>query len=167
MIEIPLDLRLVSLLPQSRLARLSLPRPLRLLPLLQQQRRASGLPIDTAAPAPRMKRLPRHTRQLRRLAQGQQPSLQHREGLQPVSANHVDGCKLFTIDVNRPAFPPNRSIPPFAIEDIDKHIKKRAFSTRQPNTRVFSFRSEARSEEHTSELQSQSNLVCRLLLKQK
>src|SRR5438270_10651123 len=32
---------------------------------------------------------------------------------------------------------------------------------------VFATRAEARSEEHTSELQSQSNLVCRLLLEKK
>src|SRR2546430_11911267 len=33
--------------------------------------------------------------------------------------------------------------------------------------RFFSFLSQSRSEEHTSELQSQSNLVCRLLLEKK
>src|SRR5688572_31665095 len=31
----------------------------------------------------------------------------------------------------------------------------------------YSYRQQARSEEHTSELQSQSNLVCRLLLEKK
>src|SRR2546430_17042613 len=33
--------------------------------------------------------------------------------------------------------------------------------------RDFAMRAQARSEEHTSELQSQSNLVCRLLLEKK
>src|SRR2546427_12767172 len=36
-----------------------------------------------------------------------------------------------------------------------------------PNTRPQGSRSRSRSEEHTSELQSQSNLVCRLLLEKK
>src|SRR5688572_31759148 len=36
-----------------------------------------------------------------------------------------------------------------------------------PNTRMNGKRSSIRSEEHTSELQSQSNLVCRLLLEKK
>src|SRR2546430_6034245 len=36
-----------------------------------------------------------------------------------------------------------------------------------PTTRTRSVPSTARSEEHTSELQSQSNLVCRLLLEKK
>src|SRR2546430_4148005 len=34
-------------------------------------------------------------------------------------------------------------------------------------TNAFSFCSKQRSEEHTSELQSQSNIVCRLLLEKK
>src|SRR2546427_7886916 len=47
-----------------------------------------------------------------------------------------------------------------------------ALSTRQVALEVTipildGFRREARSEEHTSELQSQSNLVCRLLLEKK
>src|SRR2546430_6534639 len=36
-----------------------------------------------------------------------------------------------------------------------------------PLTRLVQFSLENRSEEHTSELQSQSNLVCRLLLEKK
>src|SRR2546427_9094298 len=36
-----------------------------------------------------------------------------------------------------------------------------------PTRAVFWFRHAIRSEEHTSELQSQSNLVCRLLLEKK
>src|SRR5688572_32410008 len=38
---------------------------------------------------------------------------------------------------------------------------------RRTNARRKSTRSSSRSEEHTSELQSQSNLVCRLLLEKK
>src|SRR5256886_12508181 len=38
---------------------------------------------------------------------------------------------------------------------------------RTPAARESAFRSPVRSEEHTSELQSQSNLVCRLLLEKK
>src|SRR2546430_9556797 len=45
------------------------------------------------------------------------------------------------------------------------------FAIRSPISRIsppiFSMRVEGRSEEHTSELQSQSNLVCRLLLEKK
>src|SRR5688572_31717358 len=41
-----------------------------------------------------------------------------------------------------------------------------ASASRRPRARGFSC-SSARSEEHTSELQSQSNLVCRLLLEKK
>src|SRR2546430_8805655 len=37
----------------------------------------------------------------------------------------------------------------------------------QAKARGLTFRVEQRSEEHTSELQSQSNLVCRLLLEKK
>src|SRR2546430_5672122 len=36
-----------------------------------------------------------------------------------------------------------------------------------PNDTHYSFARQCRSEEHTSELQSQSNLVCRLLLEKK
>src|SRR5256886_12615082 len=39
--------------------------------------------------------------------------------------------------------------------------------TAQPEARSVAERFRARSEEHTSELQSQSNLVCRLLLEKK
>src|SRR2546430_13591870 len=38
---------------------------------------------------------------------------------------------------------------------------------RQPNEQDHDEREQRRSEEHTSELQSQSNLVCRLLLEKK
>src|SRR5688572_31078787 len=44
---------------------------------------------------------------------------------------------------------------------------KRAMPGGNSNTRATTGSSVARSEEHTSELQSQSNLVCRLLLEKK
>src|SRR2546427_1765382 len=42
-----------------------------------------------------------------------------------------------------------------------------AAARRREARRVFGVQRHARSEEHTSELQSQSNLVCRLLLEKK
>src|SRR2546430_10590200 len=41
------------------------------------------------------------------------------------------------------------------------------FSRADPSSRAGRFIANRRSEEHTSELQSQSNLVCRLLLEKK
>src|SRR2546430_10023976 len=43
----------------------------------------------------------------------------------------------------------------------------RSWNTMKFATMISSMRRQARSEEHTSELQSQSNLVCRLLLEKK
>src|SRR2546430_12483591 len=45
-------------------------------------------------------------------------------------------------------------------------VNRHDMRVRQPR-RGLCFAQEARSEEHTSELQSQSNLVCRLLLEKK
>src|SRR2546430_9188934 len=45
-------------------------------------------------------------------------------------------------------------------------VQSDAETNRLPGSRI-QFAGEARSEEHTSELQSQSNLVCRLLLEKK
>src|SRR5438270_3971661 len=47
----------------------------------------------------------------------------------------------------------------------DRRFAKRCAARRQKHSRVSS--RQWRSEEHTSELQSQSNLVCRLLLEKK
>src|SRR2546430_6964280 len=47
----------------------------------------------------------------------------------------------------------------------DASIRERCHSRGKPTT--FIVRNPNRSEEHTSELQSQSNLVCRLLLEKK
>src|SRR5256885_3461198 len=47
-------------------------------------------------------------------------------------------------------------------------LRDQESSSRSPNIRLRQFlRVEARSEEHTSELQSPCNLVCRLLLEKK
>src|SRR2546427_1354446 len=53
---------------------------------------------------------------------------------------------------------------------IGKHFRKspsHAETMRLPAAAIGNFIVSARSEEHTSELQSQSNLVCRLLLEKK
>src|SRR6266478_10206790 len=47
----------------------------------------------------------------------------------------------------------------FSISSFSRHGAKRSYPTERPRL--------TRSEEHTSELQSQSNLVCRLLLEKK
>src|SRR2546430_9864902 len=50
-------------------------------------------------------------------------------------------------------------------QEIDRrHVARKRLLPEQPDRRVDELR---RSEEHTSELQSQSNLVCRLLLEKK
>src|SRR2546430_9931869 len=57
---------------------------------------------------------------------------------------------------------PRRMVPICDSEPIGSPVPRRTFST--PAMNVVET---ARSEEHTSELQSQSNLVCRLLLEKK
>src|SRR2546430_13643318 len=51
-------------------------------------------------------------------------------------------------------------------EQLDRQLAPTARSTRHPPEHLPAQQGE-RSEEHTSELQSQSNLVCRLLLEKK
>src|SRR2546430_7574903 len=54
------------------------------------------------------------------------------------------------------------------LDAILKHVMPRAADKQFPALRTICVRSAGnRSEEHTSELQSQSNLVCRLLLEKK
>src|SRR2546430_9594820 len=71
----------------------------------------------------------------------------------------------------------HRHLPPLAIASGDGHGQagerhggideiRIAFSP-QPRVHASHGRADHRSEEHTSELQSQSNLVCRLLLEKK
>src|SRR2546430_12284546 len=47
------------------------------------------------------------------------------------------------------------------------HVRRGAARSRSPSFSRYRRWAGARSEEHTSELQSQSNLVCRLLLEKK
>src|SRR5690606_6876337 len=49
----------------------------------------------------------------------------------------------------------------------DKGVRWRAEGPEQPSWPCYVFNLEHRSEEHTSELQSRENLVCRLLLEKK
>src|SRR5690606_42126338 len=49
-------------------------------------------------------------------------------------------------------------------ERAEKHIRSRRPAGRRPCARARSVAGEPRSEEHTSELQSRENLVCRPLL---
>src|SRR5260370_15239626 len=55
---------------------------------------------------------------------------------------------------------------PFYLRDGDLRITRqcKGFVNRHPSSRMVSLPSASRSEEHTSELQSHLNLVCRLLL---
>src|SRR2546430_13483834 len=57
-----------------------------------------------------------------------------------------------------------RSLTPGAIADISTAMKRLVFVAALV---LVTGTAEARSEEHTSELQSQSNIVCRLLLEKK
>src|SRR2546427_4813012 len=63
---------------------------------------------------------------------------------------------------------------PMDTQDLLQHVPERARFSDTKMTKLDCFRSDrllvglnCRSEEHTSELQSQSNLVCRLLLEKK
>src|SRR2546430_3780261 len=58
-----------------------------------------------------------------------------------------------------------RSGPAYEKRDRCSFRMQRSMTTKIPARRAFS--AAFRSEEHTSELQSQSNLVCRLLLEKK
>src|SRR5688572_30896731 len=51
--------------------------------------------------------------------------------------------------------------------DVDHHNRGPLLHDEQTLVHLLERRALARSEEHTSELQSQSNLVCRLLLEKK
>src|SRR6266478_3065379 len=70
-----------------------------------------------------------------------------------------------------PAGPPTRGAPEFeALRQALRELATALEAARERELeaeRLRAFREVARSEEHTSELQSQSNLVCRLLLEKK
>src|SRR5688572_32165690 len=54
------------------------------------------------------------------------------------------------------------------IQQFESHWNDAAIAThRAASDKLYRIKDRARSEEHTSELQSQSNLVCRLLLEKK
>src|SRR2546430_9785599 len=70
--------------------------------------------------------------------------------------------EIYTLTINN-ALP----IYGFEIEEADPAVKRlqRLLETRLDDQAILPHRADlTRSEEHTSELQSQSNLVCRLLL---
>src|SRR5688572_32699398 len=56
---------------------------------------------------------------------------------------------------------------PVPVFDLNQGMKSNLASEAEQVGTVMAARSAERSEEHTSELQSQSNLVCRLLLEKK
>src|SRR6266478_9377797 len=64
--------------------------------------------------------------------------------------------------------PPRSTLFPYTTL-FRSHARARGRRPRRPRhrARLAGLRAERRSEEHTSELQSQSNLVCRLLLEKK
>src|SRR5256886_10379058 len=60
-----------------------------------------------------------------------------------------------------------RAVPCFLVlglRDLDEHLRSGVLDVDLLEDRHAIVRDDDRSEEHTSELQSQSNLVCRLLL---
>src|SRR2546430_8902923 len=56
------------------------------------------------------------------------------------------------------------ALPIFKLTSSGSGRRKRRYSSSRARARAWRSSSAGRSEEHTSELQSQSNLVCRLLL---
>src|SRR2546430_7523533 len=60
-----------------------------------------------------------------------------------------------------------RSRPPMPLRQIQDNLRQLQTSAIEVGQMVRRVVSNMRSEEHTSELQSQSNLVCRLLLEKK
>src|SRR2546430_9264280 len=68
--------------------------------------------------------------------------------------------------------PPRSTLFPYttlfrSVAGIDVHKDMIKVAIRSPGEKPWTRKTEIRSEEHTSELQSQSNLVCRLLLEKK
>src|SRR2546430_4410591 len=71
----------------------------------------------------------------------------------PISDNSVDFQEFMVMPVGAPRFSEGLRWGVEVFHALKSALKKHSYSTR--------------SEEHTSELQSQSNLVCRLLLEKK
>src|SRR2546430_7357528 len=62
---------------------------------------------------------------------------------------------------------PLHFLPFHALKNGEEYLCDAFTVSYAPSATVFSLCQQKRSEEHTSELQSQSNLVCRLLLEKK
>src|SRR2546427_7376090 len=63
--------------------------------------------------------------------------------------------------------PPRSTLFPYTTLFRSRRLTRPAGLVTRPWFRSLQFAADVRSEEHTSELQSQSNLVCRLLLEKK
>src|SRR2546427_9307284 len=94
----------------------------------------------------------------------------------PVSTKNVQPNRLvlivrplWTNSVNSITCPPRNTRPSRAVENsqIFPHFMSPRCTAASASTIMRLDISKSRSEEHTSELQSQSNLVCRLLLEKK
>src|SRR2546430_11433427 len=81
-----------------------------------------------------------------------------------------DICIFFFLMIRRPPrstlFPYTTLFRSAAVDVNSAQVQLRVTGTCSPGSAIQAVR-ENRSEEHTSELQSQSNLVCRLLLEKK
>src|SRR2546430_4826043 len=95
---------------------------------------------------------------------------QAEDGIRDLTVTGVQTCAL-PISFPRPsasALPCSRSRTPACGSCTSASTRtRRGAATRRGRRSPASARPRSRSEEHTSELQSQSNLVCRLLLQKK
>src|SRR5207302_10136867 len=66
-----------------------------------------------------------------------------------------------------PLFPYTTLFRSLAGRELSRHLRELGVGGRGPPALTKADRSRRRSEEHTSELQSRENLVCRLLLEKK
>src|SRR2546430_13589039 len=78
--------------------------------------------------------------------------------------NDTATTEIYTLSLHDALPISNRCLPSSRATAISR---RRSPNWRSPPTAGPSPRGDSRSEEHTSELQSQSNLVCRLLLEKK
>src|SRR5688572_32700456 len=74
---------------------------------------------------------------------------------------------LFRSRLQKPLSPVQLSQYVVENSDIDKYKNLKEINSEMVSQYEIALKSFSRSEEHTSELQSQSNLVCRLLLEKK
>src|SRR5438874_10559168 len=92
-----------------------------------------------------------------------------------ISYWHADHRTLHSFPTRRssdlgtaaPAAQPRGAPPPTAVAPPPTTVKKTVVRKRRVRTRTTVFFTVVRSEEHTSELQSRRDLVCRLLLEKK